>query len=60
MAKVKLILPSAVNVLLMLNDKIVTARRKGLSAEVALPSLRRRAKMVVHEEGVLPVYTEDE
>lgn len=57
--KVRLVIPTAINVATMVNDRILAARKRGLTAELVLPSLRKRAKMIVTEEGVIPVVSED-
>jgi len=59
MAKTTLLIPTAINVVGMVNGAVIRNRRQGTVAEVRLPSLLQRARMVVNEEGVLPVQ-EDE
>lgn len=53
--RVTLILPTSINVLCAVNEGILRNRRRGLTGEVTLPSLRKRAKMIVEEAGVLPI-----
>jgi hypothetical protein len=53
--RTRVIVPSAINVLTMVNDNLVKNRRRGLPGVVELPSLRRRAYMIVNETGLLPV-----
>lgn len=53
------VIPTAINVLTVVNDALLTARRQGFTGTVELPSLRRRARMVVHRIGVLPVRNAD-
>ena len=55
---IQLIVPTAINLLTELNEVMLTRHRAGLTREIELPSLRRRALMVVREIGVLPVQTE--
>lgn len=53
--RVTLIIPTSINVLCAVNEGIVQNRRRGLQGEIVLPSLRKRAKMIVDEAGVLPI-----
>lgn len=57
--RTKLIVPSAINILTLVNDNLVQNRRRGLPGVVDLPSLRRRAFMIVNETGLLPVKEQD-
>ena len=56
---VKLIIPTSINVLTLANETILRNYRRGKSAEIVLPSLRQRAKLIVAEEGVFTI-TEEE
>lgn len=49
----KLIIPSAINLLAFVNETLVSSRRRGFDGEVTLPSLRERAKAVVHEVSLM-------
>lgn len=51
----KLIIPTAINILTHVNEQIVQNRRRGFDTAIELPSLRRRAYLLVKENGVLPV-----
>ena len=53
--KKQLIIPTAINVLTAVNEILLTRSKAGLSMDVDLPSLRRRALMVVKEAGTLTV-----
>ena len=53
--RTEIIIPTAINLLCAVNEGIVQNRRRGLDAEIVLPSLRVRARMVVGEVGVLPL-----
>lgn len=55
----KLIIPTSINMLTLANETILRNYRRGQAAELTLPSLRRRAKMIVAEEGMVAV-TEEE
>lgn len=57
MTKIQLIIPTSINLLTAVNDALVTLTKAGETPSVALPSLRRRALMVVKEIGVLPIQT---
>lgn len=56
--RVVLIIPTAINVLCAVNEGIVQNRRRGLDGLIELPTLRNRAKMMVSEQGVLPITQE--
>lgn len=55
--KVQLIIPTSINLLTAVNEALVTLTKAGETASVSIPSLRRRALMVVKEIGVLPIQT---
>lgn len=52
--RIRYMLPKAENLLRLANYNIVMNRRHGHEATVTVPSLLRRAYMVVNETGVLP------
>lgn len=58
--RTRLITVTAINMLTMVNDFILKNRRRGFSAELELPSLRERARLVVEENSVLPVVEDDD
>lgn len=53
--RVQVIIPTAINVLTATNETLITRARADLPAEIDLPSLRRRALLMVKEIGVLTV-----
>jgi hypothetical protein len=53
--RVQLIIPTSINVVCSVNELLITRHKQGLSPEVELPSLRRRALMIVKEIGTLTV-----
>jgi hypothetical protein len=53
--RVQVIIPTAINVLTATNEVLITRAKAGEPTEVELPSLRRRALMMVKEQGVLTV-----
>jgi low affinity Fe/Cu permease len=55
--RVQLIIPTSINVLTAVNDVFLQENRNGDDLAIALPSLRRRALMIVNEVGVLPIQT---
>lgn len=56
-AKVQLIIPTSINVITAVNEILITLKKNGEDPEVVLPSLRRRALLIVKESGVLPIQT---
>lgn len=52
---IKLIIPTAINLLAHVNETLVSARRRGFDGELTLPSLRQRAKAAVHEKSLLKI-----
>jgi hypothetical protein len=60
MPKTRLIIPTAINVLTMVNGALLANLRRGTDATVDLPDLRTRARLILNETGVLPVIQEDE
>lgn len=53
--KTQVIVPTAINVLTLVNDSVIAARRAGDAVNIALPSIRQRARLIVNEEGALQV-----
>lgn len=57
--KSKVIIPTAINVLTAVNAELLTLRRANVSLQVTLPSLRRRALLIVNETGTLTMKPTD-
>lgn len=55
--RVQLIIPTSINVLTAVNEVFLQENKNGEDISIDLPSLRRRALMIVKETGVLPVQT---
>lgn len=53
--RVQVIIPTSINVLTATNEALINRAKADLTAEVELPSLRRRALMIVKEQGVLTI-----
>lgn len=53
--KTQLIVPTAINVLMFVNDSFITSRRAGDDMTLSLPGIRKRAKLIVNSEGALQV-----
>lgn len=53
--RVQVIIPTAINVVTATNEVLITRAKADLTPEIELPSLRRRALMIVKEQGVLTV-----
>ena len=51
----KLIIPNAINVVVEVNELLVSHRKKGKTPEIKLPNLIDRAFLIVHESGVIPL-----
>ena len=51
--QVQVIIPTAINTLCAVNETLITRKKEGLSTSITLPSLRRRALLIVKEAGVL-------
>lgn len=51
----QVIVPTAVNVLMFVNDSMITSRKAGDEMTLSLPSIRKRAKLIVNGEGALHV-----
>lgn len=53
--RVQVIIPTAINLLTATNEVLITCTKAGKTPEIELPSLRRRALMVIKEQGILVV-----
>ena len=53
--RTQIIVPTAINVLTLVNDSVIAARRAGDPVNIALPSIRKRARLIVNEAGSLQV-----
>jgi hypothetical protein len=58
--RTRLITVSAINILTMVNDHVLKNRRRGFAAELELPSLRERARLITAENSVLPLIEEED
>jgi hypothetical protein len=56
--RTQVLVPTAVNTLMFINDSFITSRKAGDDMTVVLPSIRQRAKLVVNGEGSLQVSVE--
>jgi hypothetical protein len=55
--QIQLIIPTAVNTLCAINETLISRKKARLPTDITLPSLRRRALLIVNEVGVLPIQT---
>ena len=53
--QVKLIIPTPINLLTAVNAELLKLNAANEDLSVELPSLRRRALLVINETGVLPI-----
>lgn len=53
--RVQLIIPTSINVLTAVNETLLRRQRLGETPSIALPSLRRRALMIVNESPVMAI-----
>ena len=53
--QIQLIIPTAINTLCAVNETLISRKKAGLPTDITLPSLRRRALLIVKEAGVLSV-----
>lgn len=53
--RTQVIVPTAINVLMLVNDSVIASRKAGDPVNIILPSMRKRAKLIVNEEGSLQV-----
>lgn len=51
--QVQLVVPTAINMITAINETLITRRKAGLTSDIDLPSLRRRALLVVKEAGIV-------
>lgn len=50
---VVLIVPTGINLLTYVNDTLISARRRGFDGTIELPTLRERARAVVHGTSLM-------
>jgi len=53
--RTKLIIPNAINLVVEVNEQLVTHKKKGKTPDIRLPNLIDRAFLVFHESGVIPL-----
>ena len=53
--KTQVIVPTAINVLTLVNDSILESRRASAPMQVSLPTLRDRAKLIVNGTGSMHI-----
>lgn len=53
--RTQIIVPTAVNILMFVNESMIASRRAGDEMTMSLPSIRKRAKLIVNGEGALQV-----
>jgi len=53
--RTRLIIPNAINLVVEINELLVSHRKKGMVPDIRLPSLFDRAFLVYHESGVIPL-----
>lgn len=54
-AQVEVVVPTAINMVLMVNENIIANLRKGQAATLTLPSLYKRAFLVVNQTDEIAV-----
>ena len=54
-ARVQLIVPTSINVLTAVNETMLRRQLQGETPSISLPSLRRRALLIVNESAVLAI-----
>lgn len=57
--RTQVIVPTAINVVTLVQDSILASRRVGQEATVSLPTLRARARLIVGGIGSLHVTADD-
>jgi hypothetical protein len=57
MATPQLIVPTAINLVTAINENIRLAHMRNQDAQLVLPTMFERARMIYDEKGVLPVQT---
>jgi hypothetical protein len=58
-ARIDIIIPTAVNTVLMVNDNIMSNLRKGKASDIALPSLYKRAYLIVNETDEVAIVRQE-
>jgi hypothetical protein len=58
-AVIDIIIPTAVNTVLMVNDNIITNMRKGLASDIVMPSIYKRAYMIVNETDEVAIVRQE-
>ncbi len=58
-ALIDIIIPTAVNTVLMVNDNIVTNLRKALASDIVLPSMYKRAYLIVYETDEVAIVRQE-
>ena len=53
--RVVMIVPTAINIITLVTDTLTRSLRSGLVPSVTLPSLYRRAQLIVKEADVVPI-----
>lgn len=54
-ARVDVVVPTAINIVLMVNENVVDNLRKNQASDLSLPSLYKRAYLVVNETDEIAV-----
>ena len=54
-ARVDVIVPTAINIVLMVNDNIISNLRKAQASDLVLPSIYKRAYLVVNETDEIAI-----
>ena len=57
--KTQVIVPTAINVLTLVNDSILVSRRQNTPMSVIVPTLRERATMIVNGTGSMHIVVYD-
>ncbi len=58
-ARIEILIPTAINTVLMVSENIVTNLRRGKPADLVLPSLYKRAYLIVNETDEVAVVRRD-
>jgi len=53
--RTKLIIPTGTNMVVEINELLVSHKKKGKTPDIYLPSLIDRAFLIYHESGVIPL-----
>jgi len=53
--RTKLLIPNAINLIVEINELLVSHRKKGMVPDIRLPNLIDRAFLIQHESGVIPL-----